>query len=173
MHISVSKYTCTNSGMVCMPAISPLFIGSLAIMWSAPVQPSTISSMRTPSWKTERNHAPFTRWLVFFSSMCAAGITLVTGVWDINGWKHLFHLIVFDIVIILFFLLFLIIILRKISQTATTTTDKLNYLLLKKVMVQTSYIKQSVLPENSSVWYFTDFQVNNHTSGKQRFECLF
>lgn len=41
--------TCTNSGIVCMLAISPLFIGSLARMWSAPVQPSTISSIRTPS----------------------------------------------------------------------------------------------------------------------------
>lgn len=47
--------TCTNSGMVCMFAISPLFIGSLARMWSAPAQPSTISSIRTPSWETEKN----------------------------------------------------------------------------------------------------------------------
>lgn len=41
--------TCTNRGMVCMLAISPLLMGSLAMMWSAPVQPSTISSIRTPS----------------------------------------------------------------------------------------------------------------------------
>lgn len=41
--------TCTNRGTVCMLAISPLLMGSLAMMWSAPVQPSTISSIRTPS----------------------------------------------------------------------------------------------------------------------------
>lgn len=45
--------TCTNRGIVCMLAISPLLMGSLAMMWSAPVQPSTISSIRTPSC-TER-----------------------------------------------------------------------------------------------------------------------
>lgn len=41
--------TCTNRGIVCMLAISPRLIGSLARMCKAPVHPSTISSIRTPS----------------------------------------------------------------------------------------------------------------------------
>lgn len=54
--------TCTNRGMVCMLAISPRLIGSLASICKAPVQPSTISSIRTPScekkkkvWQWEEN----------------------------------------------------------------------------------------------------------------------
>ena len=41
--------TCTNSGMVSMSATLALLTGSLAMMCRAPVQPSTISSILTPS----------------------------------------------------------------------------------------------------------------------------
>lgn len=37
--------------MVCRSAISARLVGSLARMCRAPVQPSTISSIRTPSWR--------------------------------------------------------------------------------------------------------------------------
>lgn len=43
------RHTCTKSGMVLRPLMTTLLWRSLARIWSAPVQPSTISSIRTPS----------------------------------------------------------------------------------------------------------------------------
>ncbi len=48
------RVTWTNRGMVSMLAMVTLLTGSLAMICRAPVLPSTISSILTPSWERER-----------------------------------------------------------------------------------------------------------------------
>src|SRR4029434_3776489 len=72
-HNHTVSHTWTNRGMFCMLAISPLLMGSLARMCRAPVQPSTISSIRTPSCPNTHvsAHDLPTRLLLFHYGSCS------------------------------------------------------------------------------------------------------